>query len=371
MSAVRGWCPSAHRPMASGDGLLVRIKPRLGQLSAGDLLTLTHLADRHGNGVIDLTSRANLQIRGVTEDGHSSLLAELVEAGLVDADPVREERRNIAVTPFWTPGDLTERLHSAILARLDDLPDLPGKMGIALDTGPRRMLTGVPADFRFEPRDDAPLILRADGSPKGVAVTEETAVDALIAMAEWFAATGGREAGRMARHLERTAPPSDWTEGEDRQDTLAVGPGAAVGGRIVGVPFGQTDAGALAALVNRSGASHLRVLPWRTLFLENAAPVEVEGFLSSPDPLLDVTACPGAPACAEAQIETHAIARTLAGKVGTLHVSGCSKGCARQTLAEVTLVGNRGRFDLVRNGRAGDTPERAGLTAREVEELFA
>ena len=26
---VKGWCPGAHRPMMSGDGLVVRIRPRL------------------------------------------------------------------------------------------------------------------------------------------------------------------------------------------------------------------------------------------------------------------------------------------------------------------------------------------------------
>ena len=74
MSRVRGWCPSAHRPMASGDGLLVRVKPRMGRLSAKSMQTVCQLADRYGNGMIDLTSRGNLQIRGVAEADHAVLL---------------------------------------------------------------------------------------------------------------------------------------------------------------------------------------------------------------------------------------------------------------------------------------------------------
>ena len=31
---AKGWCPGAWRPMASGDGLLVRVRPRLGRLTA-------------------------------------------------------------------------------------------------------------------------------------------------------------------------------------------------------------------------------------------------------------------------------------------------------------------------------------------------
>ena len=30
---IRGWCPTAWRPMAAGDGLLVRVRPKLGRLT--------------------------------------------------------------------------------------------------------------------------------------------------------------------------------------------------------------------------------------------------------------------------------------------------------------------------------------------------
>ena len=65
---VQGWCPGAHRPMMSGDGLVVRVRPRLARLSAAQTLGLCDLALRFGNGTIDLTNRANLQLRGVAED---------------------------------------------------------------------------------------------------------------------------------------------------------------------------------------------------------------------------------------------------------------------------------------------------------------
>ncbi|MFD1807161.1 hypothetical protein ACFSHQ_00890 [Gemmobacter lanyuensis] len=31
---MQGWCPGALRPMMSGDGLVVRVRPRLGRLRA-------------------------------------------------------------------------------------------------------------------------------------------------------------------------------------------------------------------------------------------------------------------------------------------------------------------------------------------------
>ena len=66
---IRGWCPTAWRPMAAGDGLLVRVRPSLGRLTREQMLGLCDAALAWGNGQIDVTNRANLQIRGVAEDG--------------------------------------------------------------------------------------------------------------------------------------------------------------------------------------------------------------------------------------------------------------------------------------------------------------
>ncbi|PAT32289.1 hypothetical protein CK626_06330, partial [Vandammella animalimorsus] len=60
-AVVRGWCPGAWQPMASGDGLVLRVRPPLGRLSARQGLRLARLAQSHGAGVIELSRRANLQ----------------------------------------------------------------------------------------------------------------------------------------------------------------------------------------------------------------------------------------------------------------------------------------------------------------------
>ena len=57
--AVKGWCPGALRPMLSGDGLVVRVRPRGGRLAAEQVAGIAALSARHGNGLIDLSSRAN------------------------------------------------------------------------------------------------------------------------------------------------------------------------------------------------------------------------------------------------------------------------------------------------------------------------
>ncbi|WP_334010711.1 hypothetical protein [Sphingomonas aerolata] len=72
--------------MAAGDGLLVRIRPPLGRLTRAQTLALCDAAMAWGNGEIDVTSRANLQIRGVTEAGWRGLVEALLAGGLIDPD---------------------------------------------------------------------------------------------------------------------------------------------------------------------------------------------------------------------------------------------------------------------------------------------
>src|SRR5690606_38730248 len=72
---TKGWCPGALRPMQAGDGLLVRIRPPAGRLSAAQARGIAGVASRYGNGVIDISNRANLQVQGVRSEYHDALLS--------------------------------------------------------------------------------------------------------------------------------------------------------------------------------------------------------------------------------------------------------------------------------------------------------
>lgn len=54
---VRGACPGLFRPMPTGDGLLVRLRPPAGRLSSAAAEAIATLAATHGNGAIDLGRR--------------------------------------------------------------------------------------------------------------------------------------------------------------------------------------------------------------------------------------------------------------------------------------------------------------------------
>lgn len=360
---VAGWCPSAWQPMLAGDGWIMRVRPRLARLTATQVGGLCTASRHFGNGLIDLTSRANLQIRGVRQDGVRDLLERLVELDLVDRNPELEARRAILVAPEWRAGDDSEAIIDAFALRLPELPALPGKFGFAVDAGIAPSLTQDSADVRIERSSDGGLILRADGRKTGMPVTRDTAVDAMIALARWFVATGGNAAGRMVRH--RVPLPAELSgQGRPAPARAAVIPG----NRAYGLPFGRVEAPALAALMNSSGGEALRITPWHIVILENGVPGDVPGLTRDPaEPTMRASACPGAPACPQATVATRALASRLAPHVaGRLHVSGCAKGCAHPGMADVTLTGRDGRFDLARAARAGESPERLGLSSREI-----
>ena len=349
--------------MMSGDGLVVRVRPRLARLGAEQAIGLSELAERFGNGTIDLTNRANLQLRGVAEADHQTLLGELSALNLLDAEPGIEIRRNILVSPLYQAGDLTARLTRELMDRLAELPNLPAKFGFAIDTGPARLLAADSADIRLETAPEG-LILRADGAETGRAVTEGEAIDKLIALARWFAANYAPETRRMARLVAAAGLPRDWLGAVPGAIGDAPVPGPCGLGAFYGAAFGQLPSRDLKNLIKASGAAALRVTPWRLILLEGGAAIPAPAFVThASDPLMTTDACPGAPFCPQAQVETRDIARALAPRVpGSLHVSGCTKGCARMGPADVTLIGDNGRLDLVKQGRAGDEPSLRGLT---------
>ena len=115
--------------MTAGDGLLVRVHPRMGRLTVPQAIGLAKAARSHGNGLIDLTNRAALQLRGVTEQSHAPLLRQLIGLGLADPDPGREARGNVLLTPESSPGDDTENIALSLIEHLDEMPELPPRSG--------------------------------------------------------------------------------------------------------------------------------------------------------------------------------------------------------------------------------------------------
>ncbi|WP_293576932.1 precorrin-3B synthase [Phaeobacter sp.] len=388
---VYGWCPGALRPMMSGDGLVVRVRPPLGRLTPDQARGLADLSQRCGSGLLDVSARANLQLRGIRDTAYDALIDGLRHLELLDEDAAAEARRNIAITPFWQPGDDSHRIASALAAALSAADDLvlPGKFGFVVDCGPTPVLRDTAADIRIE-RCDTGVMLRADGADHGLALTAETVAQEAIALARWFLDQGGAPEGRgrMRQLIARRALPASHVAPVLNAPRAATPqPGPTESGVLVALEFGQMPAATLAALADHGA---LRLTPWRMLLIEDdsdaahhtapthtaptlAAPTQsdlaLEGLiLEGRDPRLRVTACTGAPNCHQARSTTRNLARDLAAYVPAgrhLHVSGCAKGCAHPRATDYVLTAtDPDVFDLIRNGTAADQPLHTSLSAR-------
>ncbi|MGY4161379.1 precorrin-3B synthase [Bradyrhizobium sp. USDA 4461] len=372
--AVKGWCPGALRPMQSGDGLVLRIRPRGGRLEAAQAAGVAELAGQYGNGLIDLTSRANLQIRGVSDAGYPPLIDGLAGLDLLDPDSGTEAQRNVLVTPFWATDDETPLLAAELERALASASlDLPTKFGFAIDDGRERVLARASADIRIERDRNGGLLVRADGAQFGLSVTRSEAVQVALALAEWFVASGGAqgEKRRMAAHLASGVrlPGSLRGDAEPVARSPEPAPGLYPTGAMVGIAFGQMPHQTLGDLAACGRA--LRMTPWRMLLAEGMReiPHRVDLVTEADDPALRVIACSGAPRCAEAHADTRTLASVLARHIPAefrLHVSGCVKGCAHSGSADVTLVASRDGFDLVRCGTTRDAPVLRGLTSAAI-----
>lgn len=374
--------------MASGDGLVVRVRPPLGRLTASQALLLAQLAQDHGGGLLELTSRANVQLRGIAPNRHGVVLQALAAQDLLDHDARTERLRNLVIDPLWRAGDGVQALAQALQAALSQAPDLdalPAKFGFSIASGHHTGLAQVAADVRLQASTGQAWLVQAEGQAMAwKAPSPQQAVEAALALARWCATQAqarrsqGLHPGRLSRLLQNwqaehaalpalpqlqlplqpvctsssDAPPPGW------QASL---------GLLVAAPLGRVTASALARLAS-THASGLRLTPWRMLLVEDMDPAGAQAaglddarhwMLHAEDTRLRVSACTGAPGCQQALAPTQALALELAPHVpqgAHLHVSGCAKGCARQQPATVTLRAQAGdkapMFEVIRHGTA-------------------
>jgi precorrin-3B synthase len=341
---IKGWCPGALRPMESGDGLLARVRPWCGAFTLDQARGLAEISARLGNGHIDLTRRANLQIRGMTDMSLPALHDALDRLGLLDPDAETEAARNVMVAPLASAEvrALAFDLTKAIVAD-SRVASLPAKFGWLVDGGGPLSIIGERADVALSVTTDG-VALRVEDDWLGVA-SRDRVVDLAIG-----AAFGSKP----------SLPKLD----------AAPAPGRRLLGPLPGAfgaaaPFGRLEASQLqdlATLAARAGASQMRLSPWRALYMDVPLEgVEALGLIVDENaPLLRIDACPGGPACRSASVDTRGAARRLAALPfsGSIHVSGCAKGCARSAPADLVLVGDRGRYGVVHNGTARDVVER-------------
>ena len=416
-TATKGWCPSLMTPMEAGDGLLVRVKPRAATLTAEQAETVAAASRRYGNGIVELTNRGHLQVRGLSQVGVEGLCRSMAEVGLAGRSPRAEAIRNILTDPLG-PDDPGARFDSHRLARalsavLENDPGLhglPDKFGLLVDAGVTLPLAGCTADIMIRSDGNAAAIALEGGERRldlPVRDVEGAVCRLLSAFLSWSGGSRARDASRTPRMKAMVAargaeavfdaaglrreksPVSNANEPSKRpHHGFMPVPGSIHGCFLIGAPFGGFEAKGLtdlADLARTFSDGTIRITPWKAVVfwgvsLSDAPALhdrasEAGLLVDRDDPQARIVACAGRPRCASAKADTRADAGFFvsAGAVpqGLLHISGCAKGCAHPSLAPFTLVATAGRYDLVRDGRACDTPELTGLTPREAARAMA
>lgn len=383
----RGWCPSTLKPMETGDGWLVRLHPPGAKLAPAQLRRIAALAVEHGNGLIEISARANLQLRGVTLDSHPALVERLLAEHLVDEHEGDGPQRVTLVSPLAgrDPSGLIDAaaLAAQIEQRARTVPGLPAKLGIVVDDGGTQALDGFSGDIRLVGvgGTSAALCL-ADRLWLGPIPIPEAA-PTVAAILRDFAALRAAAPDQIRRlrdlSFEALASLSALSEAAapaPRMPPRRAGLFALKNDRfaaLVGLPFGRCDAETLDRLSAAQVKADIRLAPWRGLAFRNLDSTGAEALLllagdlglitQDDDPRLSVQACAGSPACSRAEAPTMADAAKLADAAAdllaqgvSLHVSGCVKACAHPAAADLTLVGRDGRYDVVPGGTTRDKP---------------
>ncbi|HZS68761.1 MAG TPA: precorrin-3B synthase [Burkholderiales bacterium] len=387
---VRGACPRLSAPMPTGDGLLARLAVA-GPVPIDAFARICALAREHGNGVMEISARGSLQVRGLTP--HSApLFAETVAA--LDIDLCE----SVPVIASPLPGDPAALIDAdATAAALrhavaERALALAPKVSVVIDDGSALHLDDLTADIRLRAAETASgatmhIALAGDASsatPLGM-VAEDAAIDVAVQLLSAIAVLGS---GARAADLLRAGGIGGIRDGLGAR----VAPAAALPARKavaaiglhrlkdstcalgLGLAFGHADANTLIAfadIARAKGAAWARPAPRRALLVGPLTATEASavrqvaarlGFIvEANDSRRRIVACPGSPSCASGLIPARAIAAELArhlpATVPLVHVSGCAKGCAHPAAAPLNIVGTARGCGIVRDGTAREAPE--------------
>lgn len=369
-------CPSVDHLLARSDGGLARVRLPGGRIDADGLVALAEAADRWGNGVVEMTNRANLQIRGVRTDAAAGLADALLSAGL-SFGVYGDRRRNVLMGPLCDLdpdavdyGPLLDPLLRALSSepRLDALSD---KFGLALDGGGAWPLTARRAAVIAQPGPEpSTAVVTCAWSPPRVLEQADLAIELAA-----IAATSINHSYRSIVVAGKAAP--------------VAGPIGCGANWVGAMPtLGRVDATTLvglAELARRHCSGTLRLTAWRSvLFPRPSEPgpliagLHRLGLVVDPnDPAAAVIACAGIAACTSALADVMGDARRViearrerGAPVKSIHFSGCNKCCAQCTPASITLIASEpGRYDIYRSGRVVATGLSAPQTIEEASTL--
>ncbi|MBE9050148.1 precorrin-3B synthase [Nostocales cyanobacterium LEGE 11386] len=92
-------CPGLFYATPAQDGILSRIRIPGGILDSKQCHAIADIADQYGGGYVDVTNRANLQVREIRTGINATILKNLQDVGLGARNPAVDHIRNIMTSP--------------------------------------------------------------------------------------------------------------------------------------------------------------------------------------------------------------------------------------------------------------------------------
>ncbi|MCE1180147.1 MAG: cobalamin biosynthesis protein CobG [Micrococcales bacterium] len=334
-------CPGALRPFRADDGLIVRARVPGGRVGLAALGELMSIGRDHGTPLVQLTSRANLQVRGLPDPLPADVTPRLQRAGLLPSLS-HERARNVLASPLeprvWPlVQELDRRLcEDPVLAAL------PGRFLFCL-TGSDGLLLGEPIDVAYQLLTPDAGLLLAGG--RGRPCPPSDAVGAMLGLAHGFLADRTDERVWNVRDLPAESPVFDGLAplSPITRAPLSVGP---TGPHLVaGVPLGLLTEAHLAALAEV--CREVAITPWRSVVIPSgagaAAYLSQAGLVTSPDNAwAQLSACPGSPHCGRSASDTMGLASQVAAQIGEglprVHLVGCERSCGRPQVDHVLVM---------------------------------
>ncbi|KFG06334.1 MULTISPECIES: precorrin-3B synthase [Streptomyces] len=400
-------CPGTLRLHAADDGALARVRVPGGVLTTRQAEALAEAAGRLGDGDLHLTSRGNVQLRGLAEGCGGELAASLDAAGLMPSAG-HERVRNIVASPLSGLDGRGLRDVRPWLSALDGAlcaseaaRELSGRFLFALDDG-RGDVAALDADVTVRAAEDGGALLSLGTAGESLAVSGADASRAALTAAETFLEAARESGARVWRVTELPFQDGLLRRVRDRLAAAGVGVGSVSRGRAESVTAGAEGGpppGAVAdalsvhaplgrltplqwreltALAVATPCRELRLTPWRGVVVpapglseEQAADalarLSVTGLVTDPaSPWLGVGACIGRPGCAKSRADVRADATESLAAAGRaelpLYWSGCERRCGHPRGGRIDVVAvEGGGYELSRTA-PGQSPRTAPMT---------
>lgn len=388
-------CPGALRLHAADDGRLARLRLPAGLLTPRQAEVVADAAERLGDGHLDLTSRGNVQLRGLGGSCGAELAERLHEAGLLPSE-THERVRNIVASPLAGLDELPSADVQLWARELDGLlcasaraAALSGRFLFALDDG-RGDVAALGADVTLLARRDGSAVVRTGANRSGLRVTPEDAPRAALLAAETFLTLAEASGSGAWRVRELPAEPGRGLEAAVRAGLTDAGiatesvaeatsrdlegepplPGPVMSSDGTVALSVHARLGRLSVtqwrLLATAANGPLRVTPWRGVIVPGVAPAAADGVLDRLRTAGLITgpgsrwhgvgACTGRPGCAKAlaDVRSDAAAAVSRGSGGLpVYWSGCARRCGHPQGRWVDVVATgEGRYDISVRGDA-------------------